>query len=359
MSYCEVRERGGKQVEQAIGLALQSVARGESQHQAAKDHGAPRSSLNIAWRKLGGHLNSPGWQAYCKTVPAAPPPAPPTEADTPTTAESPLGPRLTRQSIRYGDGVPYGHHGTWGMYREGVKEMTAKIAAGKIIPELASVELAAVGVFIQPSTLKDLAKRAAGKSPVKGGAKRLLSTETEAKINEEVRFFRQHDVPVTKCTLKALANAAIAKSGEQSKFGPKGVTDKWYYGFLDEKDCAMGETKPLESDRDLWLQSTNAEAQYAVWANIAVRNGMAVPNPSFDPNKPYDEMIHWTPDGLSRLVSMDETDVRTDQTKRGRGNKSVKAQAAGSRRGHGRAKPGPKPKSQGAISKGKGGFLNK
>ena len=46
---------------------------------------------------------------------------------------------------------------------------------------------------------------------------------------------------------------------------------------------------------------------------------MAVLNPNFDPAKPYDEMIIWQPEGLAKLIWMDETDVRTDQTKRGRG----------------------------------------
>lgn len=56
MSYSEVRERGGGQVEQAISLALEDIARGVSQHQAAENHGAPYSSTNKAWRALGASL---------------------------------------------------------------------------------------------------------------------------------------------------------------------------------------------------------------------------------------------------------------------------------------------------------------
>eukprot|EP00966_Prymnesium_polylepis_P112932 2612049-Prymnesium_polylepis.1 len=71
---------------------------------------------------------------------------------------------------------------------------------------------------------------------------------------------------------------------------------------------------------------------------------MAVWNPNFDPDKPYDEMIFWLPEGLERLVSMDETDVRTDQTKRGKSaaNRSVIVNAPGSRRGHAKGKAGRK-----------------
>jgi hypothetical protein len=74
---------------------------------------------------------------------------------------------------------------------------------------------------------------------------------------------------------------------------------------------------------------------------------MAFKNPNFDPDKPYDEVIIWTPEGLDRLVSMDETDVRKDQTKRGKsaGTRSVIVNAPGSRRGHGKGKSGRKPKA--------------
>jgi hypothetical protein len=84
-----------------------------------------------------------------------------------------------------------------------------------------------------------------------------------------------------------------------------------------------------------------------VWADLAVKNGMAIRNPLFDPEKPYDEVIIWTPEGLDRLLSMDETDVRTDQSKRAKspGARSVIVNKAGSRRGHGKGKAGRKPKA--------------
>ena len=64
------------------------------------------------------------------------------------------------------------------------------------------------------------------------------------------------------------------------------------------------------------FRAQNEETRYKVWADLAVKNGMAIRNPLFDPEKPYDEVIIWTPEGLDRLLSMDETDVRTDQSKR-------------------------------------------
>eukprot|EP00966_Prymnesium_polylepis_P002512 57911-Prymnesium_polylepis.1 len=79
---------------------------------------------------------------------------------------------------------------------------------------------------------------------------------------------------------------------------------------------------------------------------MAVKNGMAVRNPFFKEEDPYAEAIIWTPEGLDRLLSMDETDVRTDQSKRGKSTatRSVIVNQAGSRRGHSKGKaPGRKP----------------
>ena len=85
--------------------------------------------------------------------------------------------------------------------------------------------------------------------------------------------------------------------------------------------------------------------QYKIWADLAVKNGMAVQN--FREDDPYAEPIIWTPEGLDQLVSMDETDVRTDQSKRGKSmvTRSVTVNQAGSRRGHASGKRGPAPKA--------------
>ena len=93
--------------------------------------------------------------------------------------------------------------------------------------------------------------------------------------------------------------------------------------------------------------------QYGVWAELAVKNGMAKRNPDYDSTKPYDEVIKWLPGGLERLLSMDETDVRTDQSKRGKSveTRSVIVNAPGSRLGHSKGKTGP----QGDIKKHRGG----
>ena len=86
-----------------------------------------------------------------------------------------------------------------------------------------------------------------------------------------------------------------------------------------------------ESDHDLWLTS-----KVGCHPTLVASPHLAVQTPTFNPEVPYDEMIIWYPEALSRLVLMDETDVRADQTKRGHGaeSRSVRTQAPGSRRGH-------------------------
>ena len=78
------------------------------------------------------------------------------------------------------------------MFREGHKEMTGKIAAGKITPADASSQLADVGVSTSADRLRKASVVAPGKSPTKAGRQPKLSPETEAAIHAEIRFLRQH-----------------------------------------------------------------------------------------------------------------------------------------------------------------------
>ena len=330
-------------MDQGLSRALQAVARGSGLRAAAREEGVPYSSLNKAWKALEGDVKGPAWQAYVATLAPAPPPAAaPASAAAP--AESPLAPRLKRKADRHGDAVPYGQHGQWGSYRDGVKEMTQKISQGKISAAEASEQLEEAGVRVSEYSLDKKAKKAPGQSPVKGGVKMKMPKPLQSAVHEEIQVLRKHDLPVSKSLVKAMVLSKLTEE-QQAEIFPKGMTNKVYYKFLDNYDMNTEQTKPLEKDRDLWLTSKNAEAQYRVWAELAVKNGMAEWNPDFDPSKPYDEMIYWLPGGLERLLSMDETDVRTDQSKRGKSkeSRSVIINAPGSRMGHSKGKSGRQP----------------
>ena len=78
-----------------------------------------------------------------------------------------------------------------------------------------------------------------------------MPVHLEEKLRDEIAFMRKHDVPVTKPMILAMARSMCDE--HQLGVTPK---NKWYYGFLDSYDLTSGDTKPLESDRDLWLTST-------------------------------------------------------------------------------------------------------
>ena len=242
--------RARSEVEAKLNAAIMDVARGMSMQQSARKHDAPFTSLNRLWVKMGGRTPTcRSWKAFVKSLP----PAPEVRADPelPSTFESPLGPRLLRRANRFGDGVPYGSHGPWGLYREGVKEMSAKVASGKVSTEEACSLLSMEGIKLVPRVLEQKAKHAPGKSPLKAGAKRLVPARVEEQLRDEVAFMRKHDVPVTKPLILAMGQKLVNDQGLDVT-----LTSHWYYGFLDSFDLSTGNTKPLESDRDLWLTST-------------------------------------------------------------------------------------------------------
>ena len=286
--------------------------------------------------------------------------------------------------------MPYGKHGPWGEFREGAKEMSQKIHDGEITAEDAHARLEAEGVHISAWQLRKKAKKAPGESPVKAGGKPKLDWDLKAKVHDEIKVLRAHDLPVSKTMVKVMVLSKLTDEQQEELF-PNGVSDKVYNSFLDDFDLNTEETKPLESARDLWLTSSvrkahnrtlalacsrvslqlafrssappegvicvcaqNAAMQYKIWAEMAVKNGMAFWNPKFREDDPYAEVIIWTPEGLDRLVSMDETDVRTDQSKRGKSTatRSVIVNQAGSRRGHSQGKRGPAPKAAKTAHRG-------
>eukprot|EP00966_Prymnesium_polylepis_P225840 5223744-Prymnesium_polylepis.1 len=103
----------------------------------------------------------------------------------------------------------------------------------------------------------------------------------------------------------------------------------------------MGDQKPLEDQRAEFEHSGNAAKQYEVWAGVYIDAKLADRNPVFDQNirppDPRSEMIIWRPGAENHVASYDETDVRADQTKKGRSmrQRSVRAARPGERRGHG------------------------
>ena len=304
---------------------------------------------------------------------AVPPPTPPSAAE--------LLEMVRARATRLGDGRPFGAHGTVGEYRETVKAVT-KLMDDKVLTpsgKTGSKLAAEIGVKIGPRRLHDLAKKAPGESPPSSAAPLKLGKETEHSLREYIMTLeREADIVETKEMIKSEINNTIAGTPLALTFPDGKVTDKVYYAFLDRCDLYTGDQVPLEDKRSEWEHSTNAETQYKVWAELFVAAGLAVRNPTFDPTicppDPRSVPIHWKPGAEDHVASYDETDVRADQTKKGRASqhRAVRAAAPGSRREHGGATSGrgkknrakgwvggkeirKKAKDQGAVISVKGG----
>jgi hypothetical protein len=84
----------------------------------------------------------------------------------------------------------------------------------------------------------------------------------------------------------------------------------------------MGKAQKLEMARDKWATPENLETHYRILTEVLIKTGLAVANPLFDPDVPWDAVnpndILCQPcklktEGLSCLFSFDETEARTDQ----------------------------------------------
>ena len=114
--------------------------------------------------------------------------------------------------------VPYGQHGMWGLYREGIKEMTTKVADGVLGAGDAAKLLSEEGVVISACRLAKIAKSAPGQSPAKAGKATLIARHREEEIAKELRFIRAHDLPYTKSMVKASADSFIAGTPDAETF---------------------------------------------------------------------------------------------------------------------------------------------
>jgi hypothetical protein len=272
---------------------------------------------------------------------AAPAPANVTEPAAPLT---PIGVVIERAPKRPGDGVAYGKHGTRGAWREGLKTMSLRVADGAVSPTSGVAQLAEAGVTLTKRTLKDHAKKAPGKSPELAGARPWLPHEMQQDLYDDICMLRAHNFPCTMQTVLTTARALVRGTALESKWEDydEMLTEHWYRDFCKSWDLSPADLKPLDDVRSAWETSANADKQYEIWADLALstKPPCAVRNPDFNPEKPYDQPIFWTADGLDRLSGMDETDVRGEQSKRNRAPeaRSVTVNEFGSLSGGGRGR---------------------
>eukprot|EP00966_Prymnesium_polylepis_P332590 7388076-Prymnesium_polylepis.1 len=200
--------------------------------------------------------------------------------------------------------------------------MSQRISDGVISPGSAVAQLSEADVKVSKSKLTHAAKVAPGKSPIVAGAKPWLPHEMQQDLYDDIAMLRAHNLPCTQSTVLATARSLVRGTVLEEKWEDydEMLTEHWFRDFCAAWDLSTDNLKPLDDVRSAWETSANAEKQYQVWADLALstKPPCAVRNPDFDPNKPYDQPIFWTEDGLVMLTGMDETDVRGDQSKRGK-----------------------------------------
>jgi hypothetical protein len=215
------------------------------------------------------------------------------------------------------------------------------------------------GVKVCTKTLQTRAKLYPGMSPVKTTRGTMLPHALEEAVYKEMQLMRSIPLPVPRDTVLSMVEAQLSARNDDELWkawrrGEKSDHHEWYYGFLTRWDCTTDSLMALDDVRALWETSANAFKMYGIWAGMAVERKMADPNPTYDPEVPYCERIIWRKDALDQLGSMDETDVRVDQSKKGRmaEARSVTLCAPGSRKGAHKAERGRKTGIKASSKKG-------
>ena len=123
-------------------------------------------------------------------------------------------------------------------------------------------------------------------SPARRGRESPYPRDAEEHIVKWIKAMRAFKLAVFKCQVMAIANSQIIGCAAEAPW-PNGVTDHWYYRFLDSHDLTTGTYRPLEISRAQWTTSKNMMAHYAVLEEVFLEAGVAIKNPDYDATKPY------------------------------------------------------------------------
>ena len=190
--------------------------------------------------------------------------------------------------------------------------VAARLAAGKF------------GVSISRTTAARAAKKP-GEPPVKPGKPLIIPDWVERRLEHLCNALRELHMPIFRSMIISYANTLINGTAIQEKLKHRELRRHWYYAWLGRCQTGLhtGNIRPLELTRAQWATPENLEHHYAQLAEMMIGLGIAVANPSFDPKKPYDEMVKIVKPG--RLFSMDETRLTNDtmEAHKGKANRSI------------------------------------
>ena len=125
-----------------------------------------------------------------------------------------------------------------------------------------------------------------------------------------IRHYRSWKLFVVKDMVLAWAMQEVERQGLKRKLPD--LTKGWYHGFQKRQGLLTGSSRPLEMTREKWTTSENVKQHYEVLEKVLSEEGIAEPNPDFDPLVPYSEPIRIL--HPERLLSYDETAVSLDET---------------------------------------------
>ena len=154
------------------------------------------------------------------------------------------------------------------------------------------------GVYISYSTIRravqvhesgDVADQPVA-SPEHRGKRSPYPRDAELNIVSWIKAMRGFKLAVFKDQVMAVANSQIIGC-EAAAFWRQGVTNHWYYRFLETHGLDTGTYRPLEISRAQWTTAANMKKHYDVLQEVFLEAGIAVKNPDFDATKPYDEAI--------------------------------------------------------------------
>jgi hypothetical protein len=175
-------------------------------------------------------------------------------------------------------------------YKAGYKVATKARSEGATLEAARDAALKIAGAAPSIETIRSCAKP--GESPPPKGRKPPMGKDAELFLARAVKACAAKKIPLFKDGIVNGAKAIIAAHPWMAKhFGKEGPGNKWYYRWLKAHDLEGAHIRPIETSRAQWCTPANLKAWYKVVEDLLVENGIAVRNPDYDENKPFDEPI--------------------------------------------------------------------
>jgi hypothetical protein len=163
-----------------------------------------------------------------------------------------------------------------------------------------------------------------GTLPNKRGRPSIFADEEEKKLVDIIVMLRSMKVDLGSDEVMHIANEMMQGTDYQNTWLHGRVTKRWYYAFLKRHEHKLGTGKAdgIEFDRARWSTSDVVGKHYDVVEKLALELKLAMVNPEYDENVPYNpataspefrcQRILWMK--KRNVYSCDETEVSNNMT---------------------------------------------